>query len=708
MNGPREPYRIRVRQQHLETIDSYLRRLASANGDTIHHINWWARNLSEDNRRYPTVEMLALVAQTKGTPAEHAAPPLALHDGGCEHCIRHLGARHGCRRCGHEATVEQIPHLGRNVCRKHKLWIGPDTQPDQQTAVGAAQIVADRTFTRLARTGRADPTTTVELRTMLRRWRNRKGDTRPDAQVDAAEYPNLVRLLQLITDQRFQQHMFDPARKFSDRLNRLDTDVRRAVPSADADLVTRAALLLRPSVWAAAELAEGRTPNLPQHSLPLHPELELRGPVAEPIAEYLNLLQFTPETWSDRAETIIVLGGSDETRTAFPPKTTRKPIVLCDNGHCTDLIGVQSFSRDIAAPGCGICANQVVIVGTNDLLTVHPDLRQTLHPTKNADIDLATLSPAAKSQELWWTCPNRHEYKRLPLHQVKAEQRCPLCTRFRWAVPGENGLDITHPEIAAMYMSKNKIPVELVLSGSGRKVWWKCADGHEFEATVVSRAHHGNGCRKCSGQLAETGRTDLATVAPHLVKEWHPDNPVRPGEVHAGSQTKFLWICERGHTWHARVYRRVKGHGCHVCSKAVLVPELNSLAVTHPQLAAEWDWEGNGDLRPDQIMSGSVRKVRWLCSAGHSYERSPSGRRRGGCQYCSGHRLLPGFNDLATRFADLMPDFAWNLNPNLDPRNTLSSLTRATWRCAQGHEVEVSFRDCARTSGCGRCKRKRN
>ena len=59
-------------------------------------------------------------------------------------------------------------------------------------------------------------------------------------------------------------------------------------------------------------------------------------------------------------------------------------------------------------------------------------------------------------------------------------------------------------------------PSEIVL-GSGKKVWWKCASGHEWQSSVVNRALHNTGCPYCSGRKAIPGTNDLATLYPDIV-----------------------------------------------------------------------------------------------------------------------------------------------------------------------------------------------
>ena len=46
---------------------------------------------------------------------------------------------------------------------------------------------------------------------------------------------------------------------------------------------------------------------------------------------------------------------------------------------------------------------------------------------------------------------------------------------------------------------------------------------------------------------------------------------------------------------------------CPYCSGHRVLAGFNDLASQHPELLAEWDWERNGDLRPDGFVSGSAR-----------------------------------------------------------------------------------------------------
>ena len=60
----------------------------------------------------------------------------------------------------------------------------------------------------------------------------------------------------------------------------------------------------------------------------------------------------------------------------------------------------------------------------------------------------------------------------------------------------------------------------MVKASSNKKVWWQCKKGHEWEATVGSRAM-GTGCPYCSGTIASPDN-NLQILFPEQASYWHP------------------------------------------------------------------------------------------------------------------------------------------------------------------------------------------
>jgi len=106
-----------------------------------------------------------------------------------------------------------------------------------------------------------------------------------------------------------------------------------------------------------------------------------------------------------------------------------------------------------------------------------------------------------------------------------------------------------------------------VTPGSGKKVWWICEAGHEWEAFIYSRSR-GSGCRFCN-KRTKAHNSRLALTIQSLIKEWHPtkNNTLNPRDVTSVYGGKVWWICEKSHEWKAMVKSRMRGKGCPVCEK---------------------------------------------------------------------------------------------------------------------------------------------
>lgn len=140
---------------------------------------------------------------------------------------------------------------------------------------------------------------------------------------------------------------------------------------------------------------------------------------------------------------------------------------------------------------------------------------------------------------------------------------------------------------------------------------------------------------------------------------------------------------------------------------ARLVIGLNDLATVNPDLASEWNFEKNGMLKPTDLTPNSQKTVWWICASGHQW-KSPINKRairNDGCPYCSNHRLLAGFNDLATVRPELATEWSYERNGDLNPSDVkYNSRTKVWWICKKGHEWEAAVSARAvRGIGCPYC-----
>lgn len=242
-------------------------------------------------------------------------------------------------------------------------------------------------------------------------------------------------------------------------------------------------------------------------------------------------------------------------------------------------------------------------------------------------------------------------------------------------------------------------PADLT-SGSSKKVWWKCKNGHEWEAVIHTRVK-GVGCPYCMGKKAIQGVNDFATLYPEMLKEWdYEENDklgIKPNELLVGSIKKVYWICSKGHKYDRSIYDRLHGRGnCPYCGNRKVLQGYNDLATTNPELLKDWDYEENDKLgiKPNEITNGGKKKVWWKCEKGHKWNSIIRSRITGsGCPYCSNNLVKKGYNDIATTNPELLEEWDYEKNDKLGifPSNLSHGSTKLVWwKCKKGHEYQIS------------------
>ncbi len=90
----------------------------------------------------------------------------------------------------------------------------------------------------------------------------------------------------------------------------------------------------------------------------------------------------------------------------------------CAHGHEFQRAPLQMDS-DSSCPACEL-------LETTSLAVVNPVVAAEWHKTKNGDLTPKEVS-ADHMMNVWWQCPNGHEYQATVRSRVKADRRCPVC-----------------------------------------------------------------------------------------------------------------------------------------------------------------------------------------------------------------------------------------------------------------------------------------
>jgi DNA-directed RNA polymerase subunit RPC12/RpoP len=149
-------------------------------------------------------------------------------------------------------------------------------------------------------------------------------------------------------------------------------------------------------------------------------------------------------------------------------------------------------------------------------------------------------------------------------------------------------------------------------------------------------------CPICQNKIVVKGINDFQSNFPNLMNDWNfkKNKDIQPDSLSLNSHIKVWWLCHKcNHEWQTTINSRNSGNGCPYCSGRYVIKGKNDLITLNPKLAKEWNYEKNGDLRPEDFMPNSNKKVWWKCSKGHEWQAIIASRNKGnGCPYCSGRK----------------------------------------------------------------------
>ncbi len=240
------------------------------------------------------------------------------------------------------------------------------------------------------------------------------------------------------------------------------------------------------------------------------------------------------------------------------PVSNRKVWWICKNKH----EWLAKICNRTYGKGCPFCSGNSVCQD-NCLQTKNPKLSEEWHPTKNGKLTPKDVTSGTK-KKVWWRCRKEHEWKASVTNRFRGTG-CPFCAGS--FASKEYNLQVANPRLSKEWHSvknTNLTPSD-VTPKSGKRVWWQCNRGHEWQVDIATRSK-GSGCPYCAKNLTSKDR-NLKVLNPILAEQWHPtkNGDLTPEGVLPNTHKKVWWRCNEGHEWLARVFSRNRGTGCPYC-----------------------------------------------------------------------------------------------------------------------------------------------
>lgn len=265
---------------------------------------------------------------------------------------------------------------------------------------------------------------------------------------------------------------------------------------------------------------------------------------------------------------------------------------------------------------------------------------------------------------------------------------------IKGAIFNENSLQFKSPSIAEeWHFEKNKTTPDQYPYASNIKVWWIGKCGYEWDDIIANRTVSNYKCPYCSGRRL-CKENSLGYKNPEIAKEWdYEKNDKTPFDYAEFSNETVWWICSKNneHKWDAKISNRSNFKGCPFCSsQRTFIGD--SILIKFPEIASEWNYDKNGNLKPEEILPNSNKKVWWKCNKlGHEYLAIVQNRTKhgDGCPYCSGKRASKEYN-LKVTHPNIAEMWDFDKNGNLTPEQvTKGSDKKVWWKCNNGHNWQL-------------------
>ena len=626
------PYLFPVRPGHRETLEGFTRRIQTKNYETPQHRADLVRAMVTDMPGSTPAEAWHRVLETRtGRPLTlQSETATTTHADGteCAGCATRIGIRYLCRLCARGASIEQAPHIDDFVCLRHQLYVGPGTTPRSQSAATPEEVAAELVAHKLRRTGRLDTALYTTLRDVLDA--SRTGSKKVES-THRQTFAAIVQLAVITTNTDFRRCFYALNTHYSVSYEFL-AEVVVQVPSVNPVALRKnlwfryrpVFLAIRESLQNGTAYTANSTHELPGPKTMDHEAAEVTG--LEPFVNYLSM---SPGLRIDDMSWPAILTPSVRAM----PSWTESVETICLFGHRTSRT-VQSIHRNakIRKDACRICHHRTLRSGENDLVTTHPRVAATFHPTKNRKT--AEEYFAGSVEVVWWLCSEGHEWEASCRKRTANNSDCQLCT-YKLIVPGQNDLTTLHGDVAARWDPSNPQNLATISPLSTASVRWRCANGHSYKQAVCDAVDNGT-CPICDREIA-TESNALTIMRPDVAAQLHPTrNTNLDIATLAVTSTKELWwLCAKDHPFISRVDSRVAGIACTVCFPRKAHRGVNDTQTRYPKLSPEWHPYLNGRETPDRVVPGT-NLVWWKCfSKGHNLQQTvPHRAASGGCPDC--------------------------------------------------------------------------
>jgi hypothetical protein len=214
----------------------------------------------------------------------------------------------------------------------------------------------------------------------------------------------------------------------------------------------------------------------------------------------------------------------------------------------------------------------------------------------------------------WFRCKKGHTFEQLPTKLLSAGHWCPTCSYEERAEMQRLGIEAARK--AAEEMGGECLAKEF--KNAKQKAWWRCEEGHEWEAKFTSIIHGGTWCPECWDIRRRGPREEPMSEARPLGIEDCQALAARHNGLcltgyYVNHMHEMAWRCERKHEWMASLHKMEQREN--FCVECYEIDRKQAWL----QKAHEFAGEYGGRCLSTEWVSAQ-KKLKWKCEKGHEFE----------------------------------------------------------------------------------------
>lgn len=380
----------------------------------------------------------------------------------------------------------------------------------------------------------------------------------------------------------------------------------------------------------------------------------------------------------------------------------RKVWWQCSSGHEWQAL-ISNRAR--LGRGCPYCSRQLSVRGETDFATTNPELLNEWDYTKNVIQPNSIM--AGTHKKVWWICSEGHSWEAEVKSRVSGVG-CPYCNGKR-VLKDFNDLASINPGLTSEWNYEKNAPLtpDDVTHSSGKKVWWTCKNGHNYQASIDNRSK-GRGCPICASAL----RTSFPEQAIfYYIKQVFPDAVSGYKDIFTSSMELDIFIpsIKVGIEYDGKVYHTDNKNRVRDAKKYNICKSHNIILIRIREMQENYTPIIMCDHKIE-IPSAEPQYLNWaitnLCyHLGKTISPDVVRDRKKIQQY-----LEARSKSLLEEYPEIAKEWNYELNYPFKPEQYAAhSNERVAWLCSKcGHSWYAAIGDRTRPdfTGCPKCARK--